>query len=208
MRQRAVRARGDDRGEARRLGAETPHRELQLDRHVALAATDEPSFEDPAQRLVGELAGGTDARDLARFLDLALPLHRAGAGHELPALAQQLAEAPVRLDGNARVIEAKPSAVAGEQLRERLERIAADDLPRKGLGHLCGRLGDVAEVREEAVRAELAGELRPEQQRDRAAAGEAGEVAHIHQRLHQQCVRAELLELTRESLRARAGRLD
>ncbi len=45
VRQRAVRAGGDDRGEARALGAETAHAQLQLDRDLALGAADDAGFE-------------------------------------------------------------------------------------------------------------------------------------------------------------------
>ena len=67
VRQGAVGAGRDDRGEARRFGAEPAHAQLQGDRDVALGAPHQPVFEDGAQRLVGELARGADrARSLPR----------------------------------------------------------------------------------------------------------------------------------------------
>ena len=55
VRQCAVGAGGDDRGKARRLGAEPAHAQLELDRDVALGAPDDAVFHDALQRLIGEL---------------------------------------------------------------------------------------------------------------------------------------------------------
>ncbi len=90
VRQRAVRAGGDDRGEACARGAEAAHAQLQLDRHVALAAADDAGFERFPQRLVGQPAGGADAVDLTGVLDRAQSLDETRAGDELPLLAEQL----------------------------------------------------------------------------------------------------------------------
>ena len=110
VRQGAVRAGGDDRGKARALGAEAAHAQLQLDRDVALGATDETGFERFPQGLVGQPGRGADAVDLTGVLDRPQPLDRAGAGNELPLRAEQLDQARVLLDGEACVVEAQTPA--------------------------------------------------------------------------------------------------
>jgi hypothetical protein len=202
VRQRTVRARCDDRGEARGLGAEAAHPQLQLDRDIALAATDETIFEHTSQRLVGELARGADARGLAGVLDRAQLSHGARAADELPGLTQQLAQPPMRLDRDARVVESQPSLLLGERSRDRLRQLTGHDLARERIGYLNGGLGGVAEVRVEAVRSQLCRETRTEHERQRVAAGETGEIAHVHERLHQQRVHAERIQATHEALHA------
>ena len=81
--------------EARPLGAEATHAQLELDRHIALAAAHDTLLQDLAQRLVGQLRGGADARQLGVVLDLAQVAHQATARHQLPTFRQQLAQASV-----------------------------------------------------------------------------------------------------------------
>ena len=115
VRQRAVGAGGDDRGEARALGAETAHAQLQLDRDVALGAADEAGFEhsrsaSSASRLAARMRSISPASLTARSRSTA-----AGAGDELPPVAEQLRQALVLLDGDARVVEAQAPALRRAQ---------------------------------------------------------------------------------------------
>jgi hypothetical protein len=203
--QRPVRARSHDRREAWGLRAEPAHPQLQLDRDVALAAPNEAVFQHASQRLVGELAGSTDVGDLARFLDRPQPLHRARAPHQLPALPQQLAQPPVSLDRDARLVEPQLARAAGKRGGDRLDQLPGDDLPLEGIRYLFARLGRVAEVGVEAVRAQLRRETWPEHERQAAAACEAGQIADVDERLHQQQVHPAPLQLAREALSAHAG---
>jgi hypothetical protein len=77
--------------------------------------------------------------------------------HQLPALSEQLSQLRVRLDGQARVVEAQPPALPfalGERGGEVLEQVAGDDLALERVGDLLGRLRRVAEVGEKAMAAE------------------------------------------------------
>ncbi len=125
---------------------------------------DDAGFEHAPQRLVGELGGRADAGDLPGVLDRPQPLDGAGARDELPLRTEQLAQARVLLDGDARLVEAQAPAAASRLSRAaggRLEQIARDDLAVEHLRDLLGRLGGVAKVGEEAVgRVQIAVHLR------------------------------------------------
>ena len=71
VRQRAVLAGGDDRRERRGLGAGLAHRDLEVERDVALGAADQAAAQDLGQRGVGELRRGADLVELAGVLDRA-----------------------------------------------------------------------------------------------------------------------------------------
>ena len=84
---------GDDRRERRRLGAHAAHRELEVERDLALGAPREPAPEHRLERGVGEPRGGADARDLLRVLDRPQLLDEAARGDELDAPGRELARA-------------------------------------------------------------------------------------------------------------------
>src|SRR5438046_4414126 len=63
VRERAARAGCDDRGKGG-LGAEVAHAVLQRERDLALAPPDDAPFQEPGHRLVRELRGGADPREL------------------------------------------------------------------------------------------------------------------------------------------------
>ena len=69
-----------------------------------------PASSVSRKRLVGEPCRGADAVDLAGVLDRPQTLDNARARDELPLLAEQLGQARVLLDGEARVVE--PQALA------------------------------------------------------------------------------------------------
>src|SRR5207245_1159735 len=79
---------GDDRRDARRVGPEPAHAQLDLERDIALASPDECAVEHRPHCLIGELARSAQALDLAGVLDRAQLLDRRGAGHELPPLRE------------------------------------------------------------------------------------------------------------------------
>ena len=71
-----------------------------------------PASSVSRKRLVGQPGRGADAVDLTGVLDRAQPLDGARARDELPLLAEQLDQARVLLDGEARVVEPQTSAAA------------------------------------------------------------------------------------------------
>ncbi len=195
VRQRAVRARGHDRGEARRLRSELAHRRLEHERDVALGAPHEAAFQHPFERGVGELAGRCDQRDLGLFLDQAKPLDQPGARDERPAFAERGAERAVRADRQLLLVEPEPAVLPAEQPRQRVAQLAGHGLDRERAVHLLGRLERVAEVGEEAMLTVA----RSPDQHERVAAGEARQVAHVDRSVHEQRVEVPLLDLARQS---------
>ena len=65
--------------------AEAAHAQLQLDRHLALGAPDEPVFEHLRSASSASSRGGADAGQLAGVLDRAQPLDRARARRRAPS---------------------------------------------------------------------------------------------------------------------------
>ncbi len=173
-----------------KLGAcapEAAHRELERDRHLALGATDDALLQHLGERSVCQLSGGADARYLLGVLDLAQGAHQSSAAHQLPALGQHLAQAPVLLDGRDGLVEPQPSdpSRAGLQCADgRLQQLDRDDLALERRRYLLGGLGCVAEVGEEQWRAGALGR----DQHQPVGPCEAGEVAHVHRPAHQQHV--------------------
>ena len=153
VRQRAVRAGGDDRRERGRLGAHAAHRELEVERDVALRAARQAALEDLVERLVGEPGGGADAVELAGVLDHAQLLDEPGGGDELDALSREPGELGVVLDAQVGVVEAEPQiALVGQLADDALEQVGGD-LARPRVVDLLGGLRQVAEVGDEAARA-------------------------------------------------------
>ena len=74
VRERAVRAGGHDRGEARAGGAAAAHLLLERERDLALGAADDAALEHPRVDVVGERRGDADPLHLARLLAHALGL--------------------------------------------------------------------------------------------------------------------------------------
>ena len=113
------------------------------------------------------------------------------------------------LDREVRLVEAKATALFSQDLRDRLDELAFDDVARERLGQLFRRLRLVAEVRQEASRAEpLAGSWADGDEHEAVSAGEAGQVAHVDERLDEQDVElapAQLLCQALDALRPRMG---
>ena len=137
MRQRAVLRRGDDRGEARALGAAHAHLLLERERDLALGAPDEPALRHPLVDLVDERRGRADRRDLRRLLDRALRLDQPAGRDQLDPVGQRLAQLGVAAHRDVLVLEAEPQLARrpalGERgaqlLRRRLEVEAVDLAP-------------------------------------------------------------------------------
>ena len=137
--QRAVRA-------ARRRSRESsaparPERRIRsssVDRHLTLAAPDQPAFEHAAERLVGELGWQRDMRrSPARPLPRAdAPPSRRTARAPSPAPSSSRRRACC-LTVSARVVEAEPAlpldASLPERTRRGLEQLAGRDLALEGL---------------------------------------------------------------------------
>ncbi len=204
-----MRARCDDRSEARRFSAQPSHAQLELDRHVALAAPGEPRFEHATQRLVGELGSGTQALQLALVLDRSQALDSATAGLEPPAVGQNRAQPLVLGDRQARLVEAQRARLPGEPTGSGVKQAADDDLTIELGRDLLGRLRAVAEVGEErAAGGARVGAVGGADERETTAAGEAGQVAHVDRTVDDQRVDLTLAQIDRQSRcpRARLGR--
>ena len=123
MRQRAVLAGGDDRRERRGLGAEAAHRELEVERDVALGAPGEAAAEHLLERVVGQLRGGADRVELGGVLDRAQLLDDAAGGGELDAVGDELGEPRVLLDATCGRRRSRAAAgVAGSRSAARSSR--------------------------------------------------------------------------------------
>ena len=213
MRQRRVGARGDDRRKAGPCGTAPAHRHLQLERHLALRSAGQAGLQHGPQRLVGELARSADARDLAGVLDRTQPLQGLGAGHQLPALAQELAQARVLCHREALLVEAQSPVRSLQRAGGALEQVVEHDLALERVGDLFGGLGAIAEVGDEAVRTQPRAPPRSvsigavgRDQREPARAGEARQVAQVDGARDEQRVEIALAQAgghALESLRVR-----
>src|SRR5439155_20816371 len=115
-----------------------------LERDLALGAPGEAAFEHRPQRLVGELGGGADPRDLAVVLDRPQLRHDRTRRNQLPSLGEQLAQARVVGDREALLEKTQPASAAPERAGDTLEQVVEHDLPLEGLGYLLAGLRLVA----------------------------------------------------------------
>ena len=172
VRARAVLGGGDDRRERDALGAAPAHRDLEVERDVALGAADDAGADDLLEGLVGELRGGADELDLGLVLDRAQGLDDAAGGDELDvALGDELGELRVLADGQVAVVEAELQRPGGQALDRALEQVRGDLALPLGV-ELLGGLREVAKVGDEAhlLGAEHDGGV---------GAVEAGQPAHV-----------------------------
>jgi hypothetical protein len=167
VRERAVRAGGDDGRERHPLGAAPAHRDLEVERDVALRASDEAAVDDLGERRVGQPGGGPDRVELGGVLQRAQVLDEPAGGDEVDAEAGELR---VLADRDLGVVEA--DAPGRQPVRRPLEQVLAD-LVRVRVAHLVARLREVAEVGQEPAGAVAADDGRP------ARAGEAGQPPHV-----------------------------
>ena len=199
-----MRARRDDRPEARRFGTEPAHPQLELDRNVALGAPGQPRFEHAAQRLVGELGRGTQALQLALVLDRTQSLDGAAGRLEPPAAGQLRAGA--RAGRRVRLASSKPSVPAAPARAGRRPRRAGSPttISRSNSPATCSAdCARVAEVGEERADGAARRRRRRRDQRQPAAAGEAGQVADVDRPVDDQRVELALAQLDGQSRRAR-----
>jgi hypothetical protein len=190
VRERPVRAAGDDRGE-RRLGPLAPHLRLELERHLALGPPRQAALRHPAEDLVGERRRRADPLELLRLLDGPQPLDEPAGRDELDALPHQPLEPLEALHAQLVVLEPHPPA---EPLGRLLEQVLLAALAVEAL-HLPLGLHHVAEVREEDAQAGA-------DHADAVGAGVAGQVADVPQVGHEQGVELLLGKQRLEPVRA------
>ena len=152
VRQRAVRARGDDRRERRALGAHAAHLRLEIEGDLLLGAPRETAPQHGLERGVREQRRGADARDLLRVLDHPQVLDEAARRDELDVLGREPLELGVLLDRHVVVVEAEPHGALGGQPADRGLQEVLHDLALPGAVELLLGLAEVPEVREEPAR--------------------------------------------------------
>jgi len=191
VRQRAVRAARDDRRERRILGAALAHLALEIERHLPLGAAREAARAEVLVDVVGQVGRLADGAQLALLLHRAQVLHETAGGHQLDALRRQLLEPLVLTHAHVLVLEPHPPGQALGRIGQQV-LLAAQPLEVRHL--LLGAL-HVAEVgKEEAVvRRDYA---------DRVRAGEAAQVAHVHEVREEQRVQLALGEPLHQLVRA------
>jgi len=176
VRQRAVRAESDDGRERGALGPQPPLLDLDVECHLALGAPDEPARQDHLQRRVGQERCSADLLDLACILDRAQLLHQPAGLQQRDLRPDELGQVRVRLDAHVDVVEAQPQRAVGQRRGDAGQQVGAGDLAVE-VGHLVGRLGQVAEVGDEH-----ANRIPPTPDQGRARRpGEPGGPPHVDQ---------------------------
>ncbi len=194
---RSMRPARDDRGERRVLGPALAHLALHVERHLALGAPHEAAGLDVLVHVVGEVGGLPDRLQLARLLHRAQVLHQAARGDQLDLVAHQLLQALVLADGEVLVLEADAARL--DPLDDVAEQVLLAAQPLE-VRHLDLRALDVAEVgQEEAlVRADEA---------EPVGAGEAAQVADVHEVRDEQQVELALGEPLHQPIGAGGAQL-
>ncbi len=189
MRKRPVGAGCDDRREGR-LGAELAEPGLGGSGHIALGAPGEAALERPAVDVVGELGGGGDPLELLGLLHSAKLLDQVTGGNELDALARRGLQPGKLANAQLGVLEADTARHPPDDLRDELA-LGLGPLPL-GPDLMRGALG-VAEVGEED-------QLFRADQASTVGAGEAGQIADIHQVRDEELVELALGDQRGEAL--------
>ena len=141
---------GDDRRKRDGLRTAAAHRDLEVERDVALRAPDDAGADDLLEGLVGEARGGADLVDLVAVLDGPQRLDDPAGGDELDvALGDELRELLVLLDRQVRVVEAERREAVRKALDGALEQVGRDLSLPDGI-ELLGGLRQVAKVGDEA----------------------------------------------------------
>jgi hypothetical protein len=199
VRQRAVRPGGDDRRERRPLRPAAAHGELEVERDRLLGPADDPRLEHLLQRRVGQLRRGADPGDLLGRLDQPQLLDDPARRDQLDPVADELGQARVLADGEVVVLDAE-AAHAAEPLGHLGEQVGGDLGLAPRAVDLLGRLGQVAEVGEEAL------DLGPDD-RGGVRPGEPGQPAHVDQVADQQRVELALGDDRRRPVAAARSRI-
>ena len=193
VREGAILARGDDRGEGGVLGAQLSHPLLGREHDLALGPPHHRALEHPLVGLVGEPRGLGDRRLLALVLAAAQPLHQPSRGDQLDALGGRPLELPQAPDARVGVVVPDPAV---KTVRRADDQLAVRGRPFEVTRHLAAGALHVAEVGDEAALA-LADQGQPAgaaEPREPAQVGDrvAARVARSHEVTDQQQVELPL----------------